>query len=249
MFTLLLRLKAPLQSWGDHSRFIDRDTGREPTKSGVIGLVCASVGIPRDGDLSALSKLKFGIRVNKEGRIRTDFHTAGKGGFMRASGSKEETNLIVTHRHFLSDADFLAGLEAEDDSLLKKIEYALRHPKWDLYLGRKSFVPSLPVFIKDGLVQKPLIEALTNYPLTFEKTFLWNEDYDKDNKTMKLRFAVEGEIDDKDIKVVMSRRINDQPISFAARNFLPRTVSIFYKDVPVSGMPAVKEKEADDVHK
>ena len=41
MATLLLRLAAPLQAWGADSKFETRKTGREPTKSGVIGLLPA----------------------------------------------------------------------------------------------------------------------------------------------------------------------------------------------------------------
>ena len=40
MSTLLLRLAGPMQSWGVQSRFSVRDTGLEPSKSGVIGLLC-----------------------------------------------------------------------------------------------------------------------------------------------------------------------------------------------------------------
>ena len=47
MHTLLLRLEGPLQSWGTSSRFPQRDTGFEPSKSGVIGLLCAALGKPR----------------------------------------------------------------------------------------------------------------------------------------------------------------------------------------------------------
>ena len=45
--TLLLRLAGPMQSWGLESRFDQRDTGREPSKSGVLGLICAALGKPR----------------------------------------------------------------------------------------------------------------------------------------------------------------------------------------------------------
>ena len=48
MNTLLLRLAGPMQSWGTQSRFTIRDTGYEPSKSGVIGLLCAALGKPRD---------------------------------------------------------------------------------------------------------------------------------------------------------------------------------------------------------
>ena len=36
MSVLLLQLAGPLQSWGDSSRFVRRETRNEPTKSGVI---------------------------------------------------------------------------------------------------------------------------------------------------------------------------------------------------------------------
>ena len=46
MATLLLRLAAPLQAWGADSKFETRKTAREPTKSGVIGLLAAALGEP-----------------------------------------------------------------------------------------------------------------------------------------------------------------------------------------------------------
>ena len=47
MATLLLRLQGPMQSWGTTSRFDERDTQLEPSKSGVLGLVCAALGRDR----------------------------------------------------------------------------------------------------------------------------------------------------------------------------------------------------------
>ena len=44
MPALLLRLVGPMQSWGMQRRFSIRDTGTEPSKSGVIGLACAAFG-------------------------------------------------------------------------------------------------------------------------------------------------------------------------------------------------------------
>ena len=43
MSVLLLRLAGPMQAWGTQSRFTVRDTGLEPSKSGVIGLLCAAL--------------------------------------------------------------------------------------------------------------------------------------------------------------------------------------------------------------
>ena len=41
---LFLRLEGPLQSWGSHeSKFVIRRTGEAPTKSCVVGLLCAAI--------------------------------------------------------------------------------------------------------------------------------------------------------------------------------------------------------------
>ena len=79
MATLLLRLAAPLQSWGADSKFETRKTEREPTKSGVIGLLAAALGLRRDDDagLQPLCGLRFGVRIDREGELLVDFHTAG----------------------------------------------------------------------------------------------------------------------------------------------------------------------------
>ena len=67
MGTLLLRLAAPLQSWGEDSKFETRRTRREPTKSGVIGLLAAALGRRRDEPLDDLRGLRFAVRVDQEG--------------------------------------------------------------------------------------------------------------------------------------------------------------------------------------
>ena len=130
MSTLLLRLAAPLQSWGIDSKFDIRRTGREPSKSGVIGLICAALGIKRDDDemVSRLATLRFGVRVDKEGHFVRDFHMV--------RSKKGES--YVTNRSYLADAEFLVGFESVDEELLKKIEYALLNPVFPLYLGRRS---------------------------------------------------------------------------------------------------------------
>ena len=75
--TLLLRLAGPMQSWGTRSRFTERDTELEPSKSGVIGLICAALGRTRTESVDDLSQLRMGVRVDFQGTLSRDFHTAG----------------------------------------------------------------------------------------------------------------------------------------------------------------------------
>lgn len=153
MSTLLLRLAAPLQSWGECSKFEVRGTGREPTKSGVIGLLAAAFGISReDADaLKPLNALRFGIRADREGRLLRDFHMA-----------KNAKNPYVTYRDYLSDAVFLAGLESDDDAFLEQIAHALMHPVYPLYLGRRSCPVTLPLVL--GIRKCDLVSALKKEP-------------------------------------------------------------------------------------
>jgi len=162
MHTLLMPLVGPMQSWGHRSRFDDRDTGLEPTRSGVIGLICAAMGIPRDGDLSRFDSIRMGVRVDAPGRVMVDYHTAMN--VIKADGGG--TGTVTSHRYYLSDARFLVGLESEDLGLLEKIDDALRRPIWPLFLGRKSFVPSVPVFLPGSSIMmgKKLEQALEDYP-------------------------------------------------------------------------------------
>ena len=146
MSTLLLRLAAPLQSWGIDSKFDIRRTGREPSKSGVIGLICAALGIKRDDDemVSQLATLRFGVRVDKEGHFVRDFHMV----------KPKKGEPYVTNRYYLADAEFLVGFESVDEELLKKIEYALLNPVFPLYLGRRSCPPTGRLELEEALFEE-----------------------------------------------------------------------------------------------
>ena len=203
MSALLLRLAGPLQSWGYRSRFSDRDTGLEPTKSGVVGLLCCAIGRSRSESPADLAALRMHVRVDRQGTLLKDFHTAG-GGLFRgsreyyaptSSGGKGK-NPVVTERHYLQDASFLVALEG-DERLLKEIGEALSDPHWPLALGRRSCPPSEPVLI--GIFNKDAEAALREEPLKLHRRHLptrWDEDegrYVPNLSPQKLRLVLECE--------------------------------------------------------
>ncbi len=202
MTTLLMRMRAPMMSWGDHSRFTIRDTRREPTKSAVIGLLCAALGRPRWEPVDDLASLKMGVRVDREGVMLCDYHTVMDS--IRSSGGKGDT--VLSDRYYMADADYLVGLEG-DRSLLETLDAALAYPCWQLYFGRKSFVPSCPVQI--GIVKSDLGTALQQSPTR--------------SKDSKLRGVLEVE-NSLDVR-------RDVPLDWQKRLFGSRCVKTEYLEV------------------
>ena len=139
MATLVLRLAGPMQAWGTESRWEIRDTGREPSKSGVVGLLAAALGRAREERVDDLARLRMAVRVEREGLVKKDYQTAM--GIVAADGRPDRR--VVSTRYYLSDAEFLVGLEGTED-LLKKLEAATYAPVYPLYLGRKSYLPVGP---------------------------------------------------------------------------------------------------------
>lgn len=203
MTTLLLRLQGPMQSWGTTSRFDERDTQLEPSKSGVLGLVCAALGRDRSEPVDDLAALRMGVRVDREGIPMRDYQTA-TGVVLASTGRPDLDRTVVSPRYFLSDAVFLVGLEGQRD-LLEQIHAALRSPVWPLCLGRKSFVPSAPVHLPDGVVELPLEQSLADQAPLVERP------------EQRMRLILESDSEG-------SIRL-DQPVApFSERRFGPRFV-------------------------
>jgi len=221
---LALRLEGPLQSWGFDSQYNRRNTGLMPTKSAIAGMCCAALGYPRGSDKEHAFLVSFGsvrmtaiaiprILSKKELPVRRlqDYHTVQN--TRRASGSINK-DCVLTYRQYLTDATF--GILLEGDAvLLGEIATALADPKWGVWLGRKSCIPSVPVLasLKDNwdnvlhLVKESRDDAL--HLLVGEKALeLFTRQEELDNFT-----------DGRDT-------LPDAPVSFATerRLFSPRRV-------------------------
>jgi CRISPR system Cascade subunit CasD len=96
------------------------------------------------------------VRVDRQGTLLKDFHTAGGGVFRGSreyfaptSSAAKGKNPVVTERHYLQDASFLVALEDREgrEDLLRQLADRLQNPCWPLALGRRSCPPSEPVLI------------------------------------------------------------------------------------------------------
>lgn len=217
---LLLWLEAPLQSWGHDSKFGRRDTLNFPTKSGVMGLLCCALGYGgqqkeflaefaplKQTVLSFVRKNYNGVKIDHEPLLR-DFHMVGSGYDDKdpwttllipktADGKKAVGGgAKMTYRYYLQDSYFAVVLEAPSDKA-DFIATALQSPVWDLFLGRKSCVPT-------DLVYRGLFEIEDDAIAEAEKI--------ADEKTLLLDFKVlEGEHDGEVLT------LNDVPLQFGER--------------------------------
>jgi CRISPR system Cascade subunit CasD len=148
----MLRLAAPLQSWGTSSRFVRRNTDRVPSKSGVVGLLAAARGLRRTDPLEDLLNLRIGVRVEQPGQIQRDFQTAH---------TLDGRSMPLSYRFYLSDAVFLVALQGEP-GLLEGLRENLARPVFPLYLGRRSYPPAAR--LDQGLRDGGIPDALENEP-------------------------------------------------------------------------------------
>lgn len=197
MPTLLVRIEGPMQSWGIRSRYYERDTALEPTKSGIIGMVCAAMGRPRDADISDLAGLKMAVRVDREGKLSKDYHTVLD--VPRADSSTPGT--AVSNRYYLADARFLVALEGEM-KLLESIKSALKNPIWPIFLGRKAFLPSQPLLLGDSILDCDAETALRS------TVWLGRE---QEPRPEKLRLVLETTASNGEARL-------DVPVSFVVEN-------------------------------
>jgi CRISPR system Cascade subunit CasD len=227
MSVLLLRLAGPMQSWGTRSRFTHRDTGLEPSRSGVIGLLCAALGRPRHESLDDFKPLKMAVRVDREGRLMRDYHTAQN--VRRADTTKTPQETVLSERFYLADADFLVGLEGEQ-SFLEQLAKALKQPVWTLSLGRKSFLPACP--IGAGVHEGELWEVLAKQP--------WRKRYPREPEPKKpLRGIVE-------VKFGEGEPRQDDPVSFVSRDRKFRVRHVKHQDFPT--LPTILEPDSESPH-
>lgn len=215
MPTLLLRLAGPMQSWGTTSRFDERDSQIEPSKSGVLGLVCAALGRDRAEPVDDLARLKMGVRIDREGLLMRDYQTAT--GVISAAGKVDMERTVISPRFYLADAVFLVGLEGDDRALLERIHAGLRAPHWPLALGRRSFPPGEPLWLEDAIREQDLHDALLAWP--------------------RLAQPHNGQLDEP-LRLVLEHESEgavrlDQPVApFAERRFGPRYIASEAVHVP-----------------
>lgn len=159
---LAFQLHGPMVSWGDIAVGEFRPSWDHPTRSAVIGILCAALGIRRgeEEQLSAVANgYRFSFRLDNEGVPVRDYHTtqvpgSGSGKNRRdfltrkeeLSVSESQISTILSSRDYLCDSFctvFVSNLPDAPYSL-EELSKQLKNPVFTLYLGRKSCPPALP---------------------------------------------------------------------------------------------------------
>jgi CRISPR system Cascade subunit CasD len=155
MKSILLKFAGPLQSWGTDSNFETRRTDSHPSKSAVIGMISASLGLKRNvsAQIEQLNNLDFAVRVDQPGRLLKDYHTVHK---YKNDGSLDRT--YVTNRYYLEDAIFLVAIASGDDSQIEYIYEALKKPYFQQFMGKRSL--PLPADFLQGIYNKKALDLL-----------------------------------------------------------------------------------------
>lgn len=227
---LIFRLYGVLSSWGDIAVGDIRPSYAYPSKSAVIGLLSAALGIKRDESkkLEELFKLSFSVRVDASGMSIEDYHTIqspseqalktarhnSRLDEILAIENKKEQGAIQSRRTYMTDSVYTVALSEPDEThinwgklaedvggLYDLINY-LQKPRFILYLGRKSCPLCLPL--------ESQIQPASNIKEAFDKShFDFDEELSKLNNGQKLIRYYSEENYKSEMK--LSRR--DQPVS------------------------------------
>lgn len=151
---LAIRLEGPLQAWGSASQYNRRLTDLLPSRSAVTGMLCAALGLDRGSaeeadflrEMASVRMLAVAVPRRTGGtalpvRRLEDYHTVQD--TAKADGGLKDCH--ITRRQYLLDAAFRIFLSGSR-ALLEKAGAALQDPVWGLWLGRKSCIPTAPVF-------------------------------------------------------------------------------------------------------
>lgn len=178
---LIFQLYGPLASWGKVAVGEVRPSALRPSRSALLGLLGAALGLRREDDDAHRTlgeELRFGVHVVSSGLPLTDYHTIQarprKKRLLEATrpdqlrGRRDELDTIVSTREYRCDAYYrVVAWNVVDEPAfpLTRLAEALAHPRFVLYLGRKACPPAAPLHPR-MVSAETLVDALetTDFP-------------------------------------------------------------------------------------
>lgn len=147
---LAIKLQGVMQSWGGHTYEDLRHSELIPTRSGVLGLLAACIGIDRrnvEGLVTLSASVRMAVRVDAKPKRIIDYHTILKA--RKVSGKPNEYP-VESRREYLCDAIYTILIQEKADALysLGKIKQAIKQPVYTPFLGRRSCPLSRPLLVE-----------------------------------------------------------------------------------------------------
>jgi len=163
MAFLVFQLQGPLAAWGEPAVGEYRGSADHPSESALIGLIGAALGIRREDQAmhaALCDRYGFAVGTQSSGTLLRDYHTAQVPGRAALKGRphatrrdelaipKQELHTILSTRDYRQDGFWLVAVQMFEGApyTLDELAGALRHPRFVLYLGRKSCAPAAPLF-------------------------------------------------------------------------------------------------------
>jgi CRISPR system Cascade subunit CasD len=255
MDLLLFRLYGNLASWGEIAVGESRHSANYPSKSAILGLLAAALGIPREdeaGQLALQTGYHIAVEVFSGGQLLRDYHTTqvpdsvGKFSYRTRRDElvlgKERLGTILSSREYRSDALAVVAVRALESAPfgLAQIKEKLLKPVFHLYLGRKSCPLAAPLNPQLLVSQAHYLSAFKAYqhkPLLPTHQPASDDLSERDSSWLKLNsqrhYYWEGTTEDFADSVnasqIQTRVRHDQPLSRKRWQFAPRQEHYFYQ--------------------
>ena len=214
---LILKLQGVMQAWGEHTFEGLRPSTNFPTRSALIGLLGACLGIDRQNrqqQQALANSFQYAVRQDetKHPVIKmTDYHTV-KDAREDYIGLKSH-DTIITQREYLLDAAFTVAIWSTDgaDYSLEQLKAAVCQPRYTPFLGRRSCPITRPLY-------ESCVQAINS------------------DEALKLIEPVAGVIySEEDLPDVIGRnkhrhRVRDVPLPNQPRQFASRMVYVYGKE-------------------
>jgi len=229
---LVFQLYGPMASWGEIAVGELRHSASHPSRSALLGLLGAALGVRRDdaaGQAALTAGYQFAVKQLACGAPLRDYHTVQAPALSKKithrtrrqeMADPDKLNTLLTSREYYGDSFCVVAVQAQPDAphTLAQLQHALEHPVFTLYLGRKSCPLALPLVPKivpgaslktalDSQSPEPklAVNLLRLLPGRRAARYFWEADMDADG-----------------LSASQTHTRHDQPLSRQRWQFAPR---------------------------
>ena len=152
---LVLNINAPMYSWGVNSTPFIRPTRPTPTRSAIIGLIGAALGLAPNELYRINVEIDVHLIKGTQAVTLNDFHTIGNGysgeeakKYVPKNISGGTVSAPLTNRYYVTNTRYIVTLNVTDGEFTaEQLVDALINPTYPMYFGRKCCVPSEQIFL------------------------------------------------------------------------------------------------------